>query len=46
VKSLGRPMHRWDIKIKLKKRHEGRMYTELFWLRTGTCVVLLWMWFQ
>jgi hypothetical protein len=46
VKSLGRRMHRWDIKINLKKRKEGRMYTELFWLRTGTCVVLLWMWFQ
>jgi len=39
-------MHRWDIKINLKKRQDSRMYTELIWLRTGTCEVLLWMWFQ
>lgn len=24
VKSLGRPMHRWDIKINLKKKQDGR----------------------
>lgn len=29
VKSLGRPMHKWDIKINLKKRQDRRMYTEL-----------------
>jgi len=29
VKSLGRPMHKWDIKINLKKRQDGRMYTKL-----------------
>jgi hypothetical protein len=46
VKSLGRPKHKWDIKINLKKKQDGRMYTELIWLRTGTCVVLFWMWFQ
>jgi hypothetical protein len=29
VKSLGRSMYKWDIKINLKKRQDGRMYAEL-----------------
>jgi hypothetical protein len=44
IRPLGRPRRRWEdnIKMDLWELGEGA-WTELIWLRTGTCGWLLWM---